>query len=343
MANLRWLLAPFSWLYGLGVYVRHSLYDEHILPSFSVSVPTIGIGNLAVGGTGKTPHTEWLVSQLMTRYRVAVLSRGYGRKTHGFLLADEHANAQTIGDEPMQIHRKFPDIPVAVCENRVRGVKQLMRQVPDIEVVILDDALQHRALRCGMYILLTAADNLYITDHLLPWGRLRDLQHRSLAAQAVVITKCPDSMRPIDKRVIDNRLHLPTYQKLYFSHTVFPKIETAATKPLAISGIARPDEFFDQVRRQFPKAECMAYRDHHRFTRRDQQAILAAAAKHDCVLTTEKDYERLLLTDIPAQLGDKLQVIPIAVDLRTDAPNLLRQVTYYIDETLRHNKNTNKQ
>lgn len=339
MINNRWILAPLSWLYGLGVYVRHTLYDEHILPSFTVPVPTIGVGNLAVGGTGKTPHTEWLIRLLADRYRIAVLSRGYGRKTHGFILADEHSTAETIGDEPMQIHRKFPDIPVAVCENRVKGVRQLMRLIPDLQVVLLDDALQHRGLRCGFHILLTAANNVYDDDHLLPWGSLRDLKQRSLAAQTVIVTKCPSTMRPIDKRVIDNRLHLPTFQKLYFSRMVYEDVAITGNNPLAISGIAHPQEFFDHVRSIFPKAECIAYRDHHRFTRADQKAILAAADKHDCVLTTEKDYERLQLTPLPEALGDKLQVLPIRVDLGTDAPNLERQVVTYINETLRHNKN----
>ena len=329
------MLAPFSWLYGLVLHLRHTLYDDHLLPSHSVSVPTVCVGNLTVGGTGKTPHTEWLVRQLSTRYKVAVLSRGYGRRTRGFVLADQNSTARTIGDEPMQIHRKFPDVPVAVCADRVKGVKQLQRMVPDLQVVILDDAFQHRSIKCGFNILLTAQNNLYIDDRLLPYGTLRDIKHRSLAAQAVIVTKCPETFKPIDKRVIDNRLHLAAFQQLYFSKTVYETALDGIQKPLVVSGIANPTELFEHVRQTCPKAELLAFGDHHRFTKRNIRRIIEAAQKHDCVLTTEKDYERLLLTSLPEQLGDKLQVVRISVNLGTDADSLKEQLFAYINETLR--------
>lgn len=328
-------MAPFSWLYGLILHLRHTLYDDSLLPSHSVSVPTVCVGNLTVGGTGKTPHTEWLVRELSKRYKVAVLSRGYGRRTRGFVLADQNSTARTIGDEPMQIHRKFPDVPVAVCADRVKGVKQLQRMVPDLQVVILDDAFQHRSIKCGFNILLTAQNNLYIDDRLLPYGTLRDIKHRSLAAQAVIVTKCPETFKPIDKRVIDNRLHLAAFQQLYFSKTVYETALDGVQKPLVVSGIANPTELFAHVRQTCPKAELLAFGDHHRFTRRDIKRIIEAAQKHDCVLTTEKDYERLLLTSLPEQLGDKLQVVRISVNLGTDADSLKEQLFAYINETLR--------
>ncbi|MGN1247581.1 MAG: tetraacyldisaccharide 4'-kinase, partial [Paludibacteraceae bacterium] len=181
---MRTLLAPISWLYGLVLAIRHTLYDNHLLPSHEADIPTICVGNLAVGGTGKTPHVEYLIRLLSPRYKVAVLSRGYKRKTRGFVLADEHASASTIGDEAMQIHSKFPHVAVAVCEDRVRGVRMLKKQVEGLQVVILDDAYQHRAIRCGYYILLTPYNQLYIDDHLLPWGRLRDLKARALKANS---------------------------------------------------------------------------------------------------------------------------------------------------------------
>ena len=181
---------PLSWLYTFGVAVRHMLFDKHLLPSFTVQVPTICVGNLAVGGTGKTPMVEYLLQLLLDKgYHPAVLSRGYKRKTHGFRLADSGATVETIGDEAMQLHRKFPEVPVAVCENRVRGIKQLQRQLTNLDVVVLDDAMQHRSLRCGFTILLTPYDHLYIDDHMLPWGTLRDLPSRALTADAVVVTK----------------------------------------------------------------------------------------------------------------------------------------------------------
>ena len=160
--TMRTLLAPISWLYGLGLAIRHTLYDNHLLPSHEADIPTICVGNLALGGTGKTPHVEYLIRLLSPRYKVGVLSRGYKRKTHGFVLADEHASASTIGDEAMQIHSKFPHLAVAVCEDRVRGIRMLKKQVEGLQVVILDDAYQHRAIRCGYYILLTPYNQLYI-------------------------------------------------------------------------------------------------------------------------------------------------------------------------------------
>ncbi len=321
---------------GLFLHIRHWLYDKQILPSHKVSVPTICIGNIAVGGTGKTPHTEYLIRMLSPMYKVAVLSRGYKRKTSGFVMADHTSTAATIGDEPMQIHRKFPDITVAVCENRVRGVHQLQRMVPDLQVVLLDDAMQHRSLQCGFTVLLTALDNLYITDHLMPWGSLRDLKQRSLAAQAVIVTKCPADMKPIDQRVINNRLRLPAYQQLYFSHIVYEPIEVTGSNPLVISGIAHPEAFYAYIREQFPKASFLTFEDHHRFTKADERKIEAISAAHDCILTTEKDYERLLLTRLPDSVKQKIQAVPIRVDLDKQNDDLKRQLTAYIDEDLKH-------
>ncbi len=239
----------------------------------------------------------------------------------------------------MQIHRKFPDVALAVCESRVRGVKQLQRMVPDLQVVILDDAMQHRSLRCGLTIMLTAQNNLYIDDHLLPVGRLRDLPKRNLAAQAVIITKCPENFKPIDKRVIDNRLHLAAFQQLYFSKTVYGEESFLSkdTKPLVVSGTANPKELFAHVKQRCPKAQLLAFRDHHRFDRKDLVQIETAAAKCDYVLTTEKDYERMLLTDLPQRLGEKLHVLPIQAEV-DNIEALDKQITSYLNEHLRNSK-----
>lgn len=338
----RWLLAPISVLYWIALSIRHWLYDKGFLLSRRMPVPTICVGNLAVGGTGKTPHTEYLIRLLSSQYKVAVLSRGYKRHSHGFLLADHTSTAATIGDEPMQIHRKFPDVTVAVCESRVQGVKQLLRMVPDLQVVLLDDAMQHRSLLCGHTILLTAHDNIYIDDHLLPWGMLRDLKQRSLAAQTVIITKCPDSMRPIDKRVIDNRLHLPAYQQLFFSHIVYEPLPSTIKSPLVICGIAHPETFVNYVKEQCPKAQVLTYPDHHRFGHKDEKYILAEAEKRDAVLTTEKDYERLMLTNIPTQLGDKLHVVPIQVQMGKEEEAFKRQILSYVSRELKDLHKTKK-
>lgn len=324
-------------LYALGLRIRHWLYDEGLLPSHTPSVATICVGNLAFGGTGKTPHTEWLIRTLSPKYKIAVLSRGYGRKSHGFRMADNKSTALSIGDEPMQIHHKFPEIPIAVCADRWRGIKQLQRMVPGLQVVILDDALQHRAITCGLNILLTAQNKLYIDDRVFPFGTLRDLKHRNLAAQAVIITKCPDDFKPIDKRVIENRLHLAAYQQLYFSHIVYdepPLPDNIGKSPIILTGIAAPEPFIAHIKSAFPKAVPMVYPDHHRFTRSEMIRIADEIQKHGHVFTTEKDYERLMLTPLAEALERKVIVVPIRVEIDESAA-LEKQINAYLKEHLK--------
>lgn len=335
---LRSLLIPLSGLYTMGVAIRHMLFDRHILPSFTVDVPTICVGNLAVGGTGKTPMVEYLLRLLTANgYHPAVLSRGYKRSTIGFVMADTFSTVQTIGDEAMQLHRKFPDVPIAVCESRVRGVHQLKRQLKQLDVIILDDAMQHRAIRCGFTILLTSYDHLYIDDYMLPWGTLRDLPHRALKADAIVVTKCPDTIQPIDMRVVDNRLHLPTYQLLHFTGIDYAPMEQEGT-PLVLCGIAQPKYLFDYVRSRYPHAELMAFPDHHRYRARDIEAIMKRAKFFDYVLTTEKDIQRLRTTDLVARLeaqGKRLIALPISVRFCTPEETFNRQILTYVQENKR--------
>lgn len=318
-------------LYAAIIAFRHWLYDKGYLRSYTPPLPTICVGNLAVGGTGKTPHVEYLVRLLAPRYRVAVLSRGYRRHTRGFVLADDASEAATIGDEAMQIHLKYPHVPVAVCADRAEGIRRLQAAVPGLEVVVLDDAFQHRAIRCGFNIVLTAYDRLYVHDRLLPWGRLRDLKSRVLAAQAVVVTRCPDTMQPIDKRVVDSTLHLPTYMHLYFSRVHYADLPLRG-RPLLITGIARPHYLLEHVRAQYPTAELMAFGDHHRFTDRDARRIEHRMQQgFDFILTTEKDFVRLLPTRIWERYGDRIQTLPIEVTIDTDGtPTLDEAVLHYI-------------
>ena len=336
---LKTLSILLSGLYSSGVAIRHVLFDQRLLPSFSVDVPTICVGNLAVGGTGKTPMVEYLLQLLLDNgYHPAVLSRGYKRKTRGFLLADSMATVETIGDEAMQLHRKFPEVPIAVCESRVRGVKQLQRQLQKLDVVVLDDAMQHRALRCGFTILLTPYDQLYIDDHMLPWGTLRDLPSRALTADAVVVTKCPDSIRPIDMRVVDNRLHLPTFQQLHFAGLSYAPMEQEGT-PLVLCGIAQPRYMMRYVSKHYPKAELMAYPDHHHYTPADIDAIMQRAEDFDFVLTTEKDIQRLRTTSLVDRLhaqNKRLIALPIRVRFCTPKELFDRQILTYV----REHKNT---
>ena len=337
------IYAPLSVLYRFGVALRHMLYNRHLLPSFSVPVPTICVGNLAVGGTGKTPMTAYLVQLLRANgYKPAVLSRGYKRTTRGFVMADSYSTTDSIGDEAMQMHRAFPDVPIAVCEHRVRGIHQLLRQEEHLDVVILDDAMQHRALRCGYTILLTPYDHLYIDDRMLPLGTLRDLPSRALKANDIVVTKCPEDIRPIDMRVVDNRLHLPTYQHLHFAGIEYAPMEQDGT-PLVLTGIARPQYMMDHVKRQYPHAQLLAYPDHYRFRPKDIEKILTDAKHFDFVLTTEKDMQRLRATPLAERLqeqGKRLIALPIRTCFYSPHENFDRQILQYVHENAKKHLST---
>lgn len=331
---IEYIATPLSWLYAIGVWLRNVLYDDHILPSHTVSLPTIAIGNLAVGGTGKTPMTEYVIRLLSDKYKIAVLSRGYGRKTSGFRLAGPEDSAKTIGDEPMLIHTHFPDVPVAVCADRVEGVKKLQRLIPDLQCVVLDDAYQHRKLRCGFYILLTTYGELYVSDHLLPRGNLRDLPGESRRANMVVVTKCPSPMQPIERRIVSNQLALASYQHLCYASIEYTPI-TLPGNPLIIAGIANPQPLLDKLKQHYPNAEMMTFPDHHNFTKKDVYNILKKAEMHSCVVTTEKDYMRMQHTTLIEDLGEKLYVLPIKTNLGIDKEVFDRAVLLYVSENTR--------
>ena len=282
--------------------------------------------------------TEYII-RLLTEYgwHPAVLSRGYKRSSHGFVMADSYLTVETIGDEAMQLHRSFPDVPVAVCENRVRGVRQLKRQVEQLDVIVLDDAMQHRPLRCGFTILLTPYDHLYIDDHMLPWGTLRDLPSRALKADMIVVTKCPDTIRPIDMRVVDNRLHLPPYQQLHFAGVTYAPMEQDGT-PLVLCGIAQPKYLFEYVRSLYPQAQLMAFKDHHHYRPKDIDAILEQSRHFDFVLITEKDIQRLRTTSLVDRLqaqGKRLIALPIRVCFHTPHETFNKQILNYVRENKR--------
>ncbi len=341
MGKWRWLAAPLAVLYGGVITLRHLLYDEHVLPKYTPHIPTICVGNLAVGGAGKTPMVEYLIRLLQKHgYKVGVLSRGYKRRTHGFQIAGAQSTADTIGDEPMQIHSKFPDVLVAVCEERVIGIRRIQNMPSPPDVVLLDDAYQHRSIVCGLNILLTAYDNLYVHDHLLPLGTLRDIPFRASKANIVVVTKCPDNIRPIDKRVVDNSLKLATFQHLYFSKIKYEPVQVEGV-PLLIASIARPEYLVEHVRSRYSNAEVLTYPDHHRFTANDVSAILQCAERCDCILTTEKDMQRLRQTDLLERFDKPVIPLPIRVTVDAEVRTLDDDVLAYVSESTRKLKGEN--
>lgn len=300
---------PFSWLYGLGVGIRNLMFDYGMLKSHTFKLPIICVGNITVGGTGKTPHTEYLIRMLSKQYQVAVLSRGYKRKSKGYVLATAKTPMPVIGDEPYQMKHKYPQIHMAVDKDRCHGIQQLMKDevCPPTDVVILDDAFQHRYVQAGMNILLMDYHRLIYFDKLLPAGRLREHQSGKRRADIVIITKCPRYITPMDCRGIERSLDLENWQKVYFTTYKYPdKIKGLGENPLLVTGIASPQQMVYDLQKLIPKFEVMSFPDHHNFTEKDIQAIRERAAGRT-ILTTEKDATRL-------HGLDRLRVIPIEVE-----------------------------
>src|SRR6476659_121139 len=216
LKSFRFILLPVSILYGFTIWVRNKLFDKNILRSAAFNFPIICVGNLAVGGTGKTPMVEYLVRLLKDKFRVATLSRGYKRKTEGFAIADVHTTALDIGDEPMQFHKKFPDITVAVAEERLVGVPQLLHSRPETEVIILDDAFQHRQIKAGFNILLTEYKNLFTRDFILPAGDLRDVKSSASRADMIIVTKCKSHLSDEEREKIIKEINPLARQHVFF-------------------------------------------------------------------------------------------------------------------------------
>lgn len=334
MNKWRCLAAPLAAMYGGAIELRHMLFDEHVLPKYEPQIPTICVGNLAVGGTGKTPMVEYLIRLLQRHdFKVGVLSRGYKRKTRGFIIATASATADTIGDEPMQIHSKFPDVLMVVCEERATAIRKIQKMHSPPDVLLLDDAYQHRSVICGLNILLTAYDRLYVHDHLLPWGTLRDLPYRALKANIVVVTKCPQTLRPIDKRVVDSSLRLASFQHLYFSKVKYEDVQIEGV-PLLLTCIARPEYLIEHVRAMYPQARVLTYPDHHSFTPGDVNTVLQNAERCDCILTTEKDMQRILLTDLRERYAKPVIALPVRVTIDVETNSFDDDVLAYVRESI---------
>lgn len=337
-------LLPLSWLYGLGVWGRNALFDWGIKKEQAFPLPIICIGNLTVGGTGKTPHTEYLI-RLLKDYKLAVLSRGYGRKTKGFLLADAQSSAAQIGDEPYQMHRKFQHITVAVDEKRTEGIRLLRKHV-EPEVVLLDDAYQHRYVKAGLNILLTDYNRLMTRDLLLPAGRLREPLGGKERAHLVLITKCPELSRE-ECNELRKEMKLADSQKLFFSQVTYGQptpvfqaeckswSELKDSPLLLLTGIANPAPLLKEIQRYNPLARLLQYKDHHRFTPNDLAHIhkeLTALGPHAVLLTTEKDAARLRGMELPSTLQQKLYLVPIQVRIWSDKNEDFNQIiTNFVD------------
>lgn len=321
LKKLRYILIPFSIIYGAIINVRNQLYDKKILRSASFDFPLICVGNLAIGGTGKTPMVEYLVKILKKKYSVATMSRGYKRKTKGFVIAGENTQTAEIGDEPMQIHQKFPDVTVSVAEERVMGIPQLLLLRPETQVIVLDDAFQHREVKAGLNILLTDYHHLYSSDIPLPAGNLRDTKSSSKRADIIIVTKCKEDLSADEKNKIIAQLQPLPEQTVYFTRIVyknpyhlFSKKEMVLQKNvevILVCGISNPKKIEDFLSDHVSYYETMRYKDHYDFHLTDVKTILNRFSKiknaENIILTTEKDAVRL------SKFEKELSPLPIFV------------------------------
>ena len=300
MKIIRYLLFPFALLYGGVIHLRHWLYDIGIFSSKYYEFPVICVGNVNVGGTGKTPMTEYLISLLMPSYKIAVLSRGYKRKTKGFVVANVQSTAKTLGDEPYQYYRKFPELLLAVDEKRVRGIECLLEKYSEIQAVVLDDAFQHRAVKAGFSILLTAYNDLYTDDFLLPTGNLRDITRRASVADCIIVTKCPTQLNEDDKKQIFHKIKPNDRQVVYFTSIKYSEKIYSETQQKGllewiqepftlITGIANPKPLTDYLTKLGADYKLITFSDHHHFSPEEINSL----RKEIRILTTEKDYVRL--------------------------------------------------
>ena len=304
------LLAPVSLLYGMGVSLRNAFYRAGLLKSMTFSVPVISVGNLSVGGAGKTPHIEYLIRLLREHIHIATLSRGYSRKTRGFLTVRRHHDAERVGDEPLQFKRKYPDIGVYVAEDRGFAIPQIMMQRPETQMILLDDAYQHRSVLPGVNILLTDYANRFTNDYLLPSGRLREWRDAYNRADVIIVSKCPASVSTEERAAIRAEIDPLPHQELFFTYYDYqpPYYQfnsryrlrlDDSLDVLLICAIAKTDYLIDYLRSQAATVRSLEFADHHYFTKADigklHRAFQQMENKRKVIITTEKDAMRLEL------------------------------------------------
>lgn len=353
------LLAPFTVLYSLITSTRNTLYNKGFHKSTSFEIPTISVGNLAVGGTGKTPHVEYLINLLKKDLIVGVLSRGYKRKTKGFILATNNTNSHEIGDEPYQIYQKNTDIVVAVDEKRVHGVSELCNLHQNLGVILLDDAFQHRQIKAGLSILLTDYGHLYTRDYHLPSGNLRESKNGSRRADILIVTKCPDYMSATKMKQVELELNIAPHQSLFYSKyeyaDILPVFENEELKHwklkelndlnigiLALAGIVHPGAFLKHLQKFSVNCEGLFFPDHHSFQEKDIQSVIKKfknmKSSDSIIIVTEKDASRIKSNPKAWEtLKLKLYKLPIKVKILKNEELLINKIYDYARNNSRNN------
>ena len=346
----KWLY-PASWIYGAGVWLRNKLFEWGYYQERTFDLPIICVGNITVGGTGKTPHTEYLIKLLHKQFQTAVLSRGYKRKSKGFVIANEQTPVHLIGDEPFQMKQKFPNIHMAVDADRCHGIEQLCNEsiAPGTEVILLDDAFQHRHVKAGMNILLVDYNRLITEDALLPAGRMREPESGKYRAQMVIITKCPEDLKPMDYRVLAKEMNLYAYQQLYFTTLKYGKLHPLfnggseypvknihpSVQVLLVTGIATPQKLEGDLTKLIKNTiHTLAFSDHHDFTEEDMLNIEREFNRlpegRRMIITTEKDAVRMESNpSLPETIKPYIYVLPIEVVFLQDQQESFNQTILY--------------
>ena len=336
-------LRPLGWLYGLVTGIRNLLFDKGIRKSRQFGLPVISIGNITVGGTGKTPHAEYTATLLKDRFKTAVLSRGYGRHTKGFFMSDAHSDSGLIGDEPLQIKRRFPDLEVAVCSDRAEGITRLIDMCAP-QVIILDDAFQHRKVKPSLNILLVNWHRNILEDAMLPAGYLRESVKGRRRADMIIVTKCPDNLDKESMADRTNRLKVKPEQQVFFTTPQYnkPYLIDDAGQPLdlpkvpllAVTGIASPALMQAELERQGHDVTLMAYPDHYRFTKQDITNItdrLKGMGQDAVIVTTAKDAARLQDLNLDDELRNRIYILPVGVRFLRDADKFEKTVIGHVE------------
>lgn len=339
---LRYATLPLALLYGIIVWLRNKLYDWGLSSSIQFSLPVISVGNLTVGGTGKTPHIEYLIELLLPQYRVATLSRGYRRRTRGFLLANEQSDAHDIGDEPFQYHAKFPKLRVCVAEERMTAIPQLLQRQPNIQLILLDDAFQHRSVKPGLNILLSDYNRMYTRDYIMPFGLLRESRKAAQRADVIVVSKCTEALSETERDALLQEIAPLPHQQVFFSRMAYTRcyplgqLSANLDEPcsvLLLTGIAQPEPLLELARSRYAFVHHLAYKDHHYFKRDDVEEMKAAfesmPGDNKFILTTEKDASRLhLIRDLLEPMGWPIYVQAIGVEILFHQEDAFQQVVH---------------
>lgn len=340
------ILGILSWIYRMVITLRHSLYDWGVKKSHSFDIPVVCIGNITVGGTGKTPTAEYLLAALKPHYNVAILSRGYGRRTKGYREVQVGDHYVDVGDEPLLLKLKFSDNVIVVCEDRVEGIERIRKEHPEVTLIVMDDGFQHRSVKAKVNIILVDSTRPIDSDKMLPLGRLRDLPSRLSAAHIFIVTKCSESMPPIDKRLWYKQLHSFAYQKVYFTRIKSPMIEPLfhfaereevnyGQRAILMTGIGNPRPFIAEAESKFNVVDKLIFRDHHDFTTEDMRRLYDKLKNNPraVIIMTEKDAVRLRRARLPEQLMRAMYYQPISL-MFVEGPD--QDFVGHLLESIRH-------